>query len=154
VSSSTATFVTIAGNGAASTTSVSGTDKLQWSLNNSGSTYHLNGLGGGLTPAATIVGGSVGDTSYPNANSSIAGNGPHNPFAQGEGIFTLAIAGVTSSTQVTNVVFSFGTTAGDNVDDELIPLVPTPETGTFTLLLAGAMLMGLVYGGKRLVAQE
>jgi hypothetical protein len=144
VSSSTATFVNIDGSGNATIASVPGTDPIGWALTNAGSDYLLNGLAGGaFTPAHTIIGGTPGDTvdPYSAANASIAGNGPHNPFVQGTGEFVLSIPGVTAGTNVSDVVFSFGTTAGDNVPGGV---VPEPRF-TSLLLFAGIMTAALVY---------
>lgn len=146
VSSSSATFVNIDGSGDATIATVPGTDPIGWALTNSGSDYLLNGLAGGaFTPAHTIIGGTPGDTTdpYSAANASIAGNGPHNPFVQGTGEFVLSIPGVTAGTNVSDVVFSFGTTAGDNVTG----VVPEPRF-TSLLLFAGIMTAALVYRRK------
>ncbi len=70
---------------------------------------------GAAGPEKTIVGAPNGSNLYASANSSIAGNDPHNPFIGQSATFTLAIPGVTSATTVTNAIFSFGTTEGTNV---------------------------------------
>jgi hypothetical protein len=140
VSSSTGTFIDVASNGSVSpATSVSGsaTDLIGWALTNSGGNYHLNGLAGALgTPAQTIIGGAVGDTTYANANNSIAGNGPHNPFVQGTGDFVLVIPGVTAATNISNVEFSFGTETSS-----------VPEPSSCLLLATG--LAGLIGATRR-----
>jgi hypothetical protein len=69
---------------------------------------------------------------YSNANGSIAGNGPHNPFLAENATFAITFFGVT---QVSNVVFSFGTEAGTNV-----PAIPDSSA---TVALLGLGLMGL-----------
>src|SRR5947208_11132931 len=51
-----------------------------WFLSHVGSTYHLNVLGTPIGPAHLIIGGPNNSNVYSNANPSIAGNGPHNPF--------------------------------------------------------------------------
>jgi len=144
VSSSSASFVDVDGSGNATAATVPGPDQIGWDLANSGGTYHLNGLGGSFTPEHTIIGGSVGDTSYPNANSSIAGNSPHNPFVQSTGHFVLSIAGVTDATDISGVEFSFGTTAGDNVPG--VPPVAAPEPSS--LMLLGSGLIGFALRRK------
>jgi hypothetical protein len=78
---------------------------------------------------------------YSNANGSIAGNNPHNPFINQTATWTLNITGITANTIVTAATFSFGTTAGNNVPG--VPSVPSvPDGGTAGMLL-GAALAGL-----------
>ena len=143
VSSSTGTFVDVASDGSVSAgTSQSGsaTDLIAWSLENTGpGSFHLNGLNGPLLQ--TIIGGA-GAASYPNANASIAGNGPHNPFVQGTGHFVLSIAGVTAATNISNVIFSFGTTSGDNVSG-------VPEPRFYSLLLFAGIIGAAILHRRR-----
>ncbi len=83
---------------------------------------------------------------YSNANGSIAGNGPHNPFTDGTATFLLDVSGVTMSTNVDSAVFSFGTTPGIDVSGipqtSIVPVIPEPPSllllGTGLLFLAGA----------------
>ena len=101
-----------------------------WTLNN----LFLNGLGGAAnTPAHTIIGGPGGGGTYDLANSSIAGNGPHNPFLAGDVTFTISLSGVNSDTTISGPIFQFGT-SGDQIG--------VPDGGT-TVLLLGAALSGL-----------
>jgi len=92
-----------------------------------------------FVPAHTIIGLPDGSDVYSNANTSIAGNGPHNPFLFGTAAvpvhFELAISGVTDATRVSFASFSFGTTTGNNVDVN-VPLPPS-------VLLLGSGLLGL-----------
>jgi hypothetical protein len=92
---------------------------------------HLNVLGTPTAPIHTIIGEPNG--TYSNANASIAGNGPHNPFLSGIVTFNLTVAGVTADTTLSNAFFSFGTTPGDNVT-----AVPLPSSA-----LGGAAVLGL-----------
>jgi PEP-CTERM motif-containing protein len=146
VSSSTGTFIDVASSGGAVTvvsSTLSGSDLIGWLVSNSGSDYDLNGLGALASPAQTIIGGTAGDTATPylNANGSIAGNGPHNPFVQGTGEFVLSIPGVTAATNVSDVIFSFGTTAGNNVPST----PPVPEPASLSLLVVGLLGIFLVH---------
>jgi hypothetical protein len=113
-----------------------------WVLTSAAGVYHLDGLNGAANvPAHEIVGGPDGSNVYSAANSSIAGNGPHNPFLAGNVTFNLAITGVTAATSVNSATFSFGTTSGDNVPGS--PRVPSVPDGGATLMLLGAGLAGL-----------
>lgn len=89
------------------------------------------------TPSEGILGPSSLDGNYDNANGSIAGNKPHNPFVNQTATFT--ITDVPSGATVDNVIFSFSTTAGDNVQGSATSVVPEPAS----ILLLGTVLMGL-----------
>src|SRR6476620_3618737 len=87
----------IAGNGAA--VLAGAVNPTGWGAGHSGSTITVCvicafGINAPAGPDQTIVGGS-GSGTYANANGSIAGNGPHNPFLAGTVTFTLAVPGVT-----------------------------------------------------------
>jgi hypothetical protein len=118
-----------------------------WALNNNvGGGLQLDALGGGQ-PMNTIIGPPGPGGVYTNANGSIAGNGPHNPFIDEAGTFVIDVAGVTSATSVTSVIFSFGTVAGINVPG--VPVTSTPEPGNVTLLALGLLSLGFVAHRKR-----
>jgi hypothetical protein len=134
------TSVLVAANG----TYTTGTFTDQWTLTQAGTRYHLDGLGAGATgPEGLIIGPPGPGNLYSNANSSIAGNDPHNPFAGGTVTFALALLGASAATIISDVVFSFGTATGNNV------AVPIPAA----IWLFASGLLGLIgiarrkYGG-------
>jgi hypothetical protein len=57
------------------------------------------------TPSEGILGPASLDGKYDNANGSIAGNKPHNPFINQTGTFILT--GIPAGATVGNVIFSF-----------------------------------------------
>ena len=91
-------------------------------------------------PEQTIIGGT-GSGTYANANGSIAGNDPHNPFLVGTVTFTLAVPGVTANSTFSNVVIQFGTTATPPEQQQ----VPEPAS----MLLLGTGLIGAAAGYRR-----
>lgn len=108
-----------------------------------GGTFTLDDLNGGAGPTHAIIGPPGGGT-YTNANSSIAGNGAHNPFLFGDVTFTLSMGGVTAASSIDNVVFSFGTVSGVTAPGSLAP-VPEPAS----LLLLGSGLAAVGPWGRR-----
>ena len=114
-----------------------------WALD--ATALHLNVLGTAIGPAHTLIGDSGPGNLYSNANNSIAGNGPHNPFLSGTLTFDLHVVGVTVASLVDSVTFSFGTTAGTNVLG--IPRVPEPATAL--LLGSGLVIVGALRWRRR-----
>ncbi len=137
ITSSSGTEITVNGNGSSTLGSTVATG---WVLSLLGAQTTLDVLSGTghAGPAHTII-GAPGVGGYTNANSSIAGSGPHNPFLDLTATFTLTEMGVTSSTTVTAATFQFGTTDGSG----LVPGVLTPEPASL-LLFGGAALFSLV----------
>ena len=85
--------------------------------------------------------------SYASANSSIDGNGPHNPFLETGTTFTFTTSATLPTTgdanPFRNVFISFGTTFGNEVatgDDSVITDEAPEPVG---LMLAGGGLIGL-----------
>ncbi len=93
-------------------------------------------------PADTIIGPPSSLThNYSAANPSITG-GTHNPFLNQTATFTITDAGITNSTIISNVVFSFGTTPGSNVTGVFV--APEPSAILLTALGFGALALAFV----------
>ena len=88
-----------------------------------------------------------GNNAYSAANGSIVDNTGHNPFLTSL-TFSLTVSGVTSSSVIQNVFFSFGTKGGDN--NHPGNLVPTPEPRFVTLLSFGVVVLAFVARRRRL----
>jgi hypothetical protein len=121
-----------------------------WQYSGSGSTIHLDGLNGApATPSHTILGSPDASNLYSNAKGSIAGNGPHNPFLAGTVTFTFSVTGVNADTTISNVLFSFGTTSGDNV-----PGTAIPEPASMTLAGIGLASLASVVAARRRLSRS
>ena len=116
-----------------------------WAAGNNGNTITVCvicafGISSPAGPDQTIIGGT-GTGTYANANGSIAGNNPHNPFLVGTTTFVLNVPGVTVNSTFSNVVIQFGTTATPPNGQE----VPEPAS----MLLLGSGLLGVAAGARR-----
>jgi hypothetical protein len=103
------------------------------------------GISSPAGPDQTLIGGT-GSGAYANANGSINGNGPHNPFLAGTLTLTLVVPGVTVNSTFSNVVIQFGTTATPPQTQE----VPEPAS----MLLLGSGLVGVAAGFRRRFAKK
>src|SRR5262249_11366564 len=106
-----------------------------------------NGLPASATPSQLIIGPGTGASqlTYGNGNGSISGNAPHNPFLYQSASFTLNAPGLVTASVVGNVVFSFGTQFGVNVNGTpsggggTVGGGPVPEPGTLVLAAGGIL---------------
>jgi len=112
----------------------------------------------GIRAAGTPEDGIIGPGPYGNANSSIAGNGAHNPYLESGATFTFHTSATLStiSNPFSNVSFSFGTNGSCGGPNPEIPGVPpggsvgtVPEPVTFGLCGAGLVGIGLLRRGRK-----
>ena len=117
-----------------------------WAAGHSGTTLEACvicafGVGPTVGPEQTLIGGT-GTGTYANAQGSIAGNDPHNPFLVGTLTLTVLAPGVTAQSTFSNVIVQFGTDA--------TPPVSTPEPLSIVLLGMGMIGIGGMFWKRRL----
>ena len=119
----------------------------RWTATETGTSIALTTLSGGK-PNDLIIGPDSNNGfdplkgSYSNANSSIT---VHNPSVLGSATYNMTVSGVTSASQLSNIVFGFGTTAGSNtVAGTRFTAPATPEPGSLAMF-AGMMSSGAVF---------
>src|SRR5262245_40667636 len=130
---SSATTVFVNGDGS---TSPGSTGSAGWGFGTNGGHLIVCAICGNSTLSTPVsdapTRGIIGPGPYTNANPSIAGNGPHNPFIDEQAIFTIHDASINSDTLVTSATFSFGTAFGDDVPGQGSSNTPEPITCALT----------------------
>ena len=138
--------ITVAGDG---TFTLGGTVSTGWGLNSGvGGGIQIDALGFPIAPQHLIIGPPGAGGTYSNANGSIAGNKPHNPFLNNTATFVIDVAGVTSDSTILSAIFSFGTTEGAALGPG-VPRTVVPEPQSLVLLGLGMLVLGVARRRKR-----
>jgi hypothetical protein len=103
----------------------------------SGDTITLEAIGHG-SPTQLIL-PSDGGGGYPDSNASIVG---HSPNTDGPATFTVDLTGVTSSTTISSVQFSFGTGPDTFLPGTMATPAPPIGRGLPVLMAVGGLLFG------------
>ena len=143
-------LVTITGPGYTVTSNGSAGYDPGWAFAYSSGNFALDALAGSVNgPAYTIV-GPPGASGYTNANSSLT-NGAHNPMIYQSATWVFNVVNPGGSVlNITNVNFSFGTTAGNDYtcDASHNFCAAVPEPGSWLLLGSGLAVL-LFFARKR-----
>jgi hypothetical protein len=120
-----------------------------WGLSSAGPSFTMTALGftgnGTNPPDETILGSLSGP------NASIAGNGPHNPFINQTGVFSLTLSqNLPAGFQICNVVLLFGT--GPSSVSATPGATTVPEPASMLLLSTGLAGIAASFGRKRWAA--
>jgi hypothetical protein len=119
ITSTTGVERTINGDGTYSDSGV--TNFTDWGLFTSGANLHLDRLAAPGQKKHGVIGPpNAGNNEYDNGGGALTGSS-HNPFWGGSATWVLTVPGVTASSLVTAISFSFNTTAGNDVPAELVP---------------------------------
>jgi hypothetical protein len=110
-----------------------------WVLHSYTDRLHLTVLDTAIAPKHTIIGSPDESGLYNQANKSLAGNGPHNPFLNQKATFELEAPGLDKSSTVSSVVFGFNTQCGNSTPGDNITII-VPEPATMILLALGNLL--------------
>ena len=105
----------------------------------SGNTVTLEAIGGSQ-PTELILPAMTDGGTYASGNPGLVS---HNPYTIGPATFTLALSGVTSTTTVTGVTFSFGTGPDTFISTGSNPPPPPPVPEPASIALLGTGLAGL-----------
>jgi hypothetical protein len=152
LSSSSADTILVRGNGSVVDL---GTEPAGWVLGPIGGELILcvvcpSGVYGSAAPSHEIIGPGP----YNTSNSSIAGNGQHNPLLNQVALFTISNPSIRANTAIDDVMFSFGTNfgGGSTTVRAIDPPDPVPEPETFVLM--GAGISGFVVWSRRCSASR
>jgi hypothetical protein len=113
-----------------------------------GDTVLLEAIGHGSPTELILPSGS----SYPDSNASIDG---HSPNVDGPATFTLDLTGVTTSTTISDVKFSFGTGPDTDINGTKSGTSTVPEPSAVLMLGFDCLgLAGLTFAFRRRLKKE
>jgi hypothetical protein len=95
-------------------------------LSTTSTTIDLDRLGNGDSNHLIIGPPGAGNV-YSNADGSIAGNGPHNPFLNQTATWVINAPNVSAATTISAATFSIGTTEGGNLITGVLSYVEAAE---------------------------